>query len=81
MSKEKLSEMSLENLRKRLLLANIIAVIIGSAAITATALYFLLEEKDTDLLIVGAGLGAALSSYQGTVANKIKKEIKSRRDK
>lgn len=81
MAKTNLEELSIESLRKRLLRSNIIAVVIGAAAITATVLYFLQEENKFDLLIVGAGLGVALSSFQGRTANKIKEELISRRDK
>jgi hypothetical protein len=81
MAKENLENLSTESLKKRLLYANLIALVIGIAAITVTLLYFLIKEKNTDLLIVGAGLGVALSSYQRSVANKIKKEIKRREDK
>jgi len=76
----KLEDRSVESLKKRLLLFNLIAVLIGAAAITATVLYFLQEENKYDLLIVGAGLGVALTSFQANTANKIKKELISRRN-
>ena len=75
-----LEELSIESLKKRLLFFNIVAVVIGAAAITATVLYFLPEENKFDLLIVGAGLGVALTSFQARTVNKIKKELISRRD-
>lgn len=78
MVKEKLEEISTDRLKKRLILANIFAVILGITAITITVFYFLGDKNKYDLLIIGAGIGAALSSFQGTVANKIKKEIKRR---
>lgn len=79
MAKEKLSELSQESLKKKLLQANIIAIIIGVAAITATVFYFIQKEDNSELLIIGAGLGAGLSSFQGRTANAIKKELKSRK--
>ena len=80
MKKQKIEDASIEILKKRLLFSNIIAILIGAAAITTTVLYFLLKEKDADLLIVGAGLGVALTSFQARTANKIKSEIKKRED-
>lgn len=80
MAKEKLEEISTDRLNKKLLLANIFAVILGITAITITVFYFLGDKSKYDLLIIGAGLGVALSSFQGTVANKIRKEIKSREE-
>ena len=78
MKKQSLESLSNENLKKRMLLANLLALVIGIAAISVTILYFLQKENDYDLLIVGAGLGVALTSYQARVANGIKKEIKRR---
>jgi fluoride ion exporter CrcB/FEX len=80
MPKEKLNELSLEKLKKKLLYANILASIIGIAAISAIVFYFIERENNYELLIVGIGLGAGLSTYTGSTINKIKKELKSRTD-
>ena len=80
MAKDSLSEQSLESLKKKLLIANVVAAIIGIAAIAAIVFYFIQRENSYELLIIAIGLGVALSTLQTRTANTIKKELKSRKE-
>lgn len=77
---KEIQDLSTDKLKKLLLTYNILAILGGLGAIAALVFYFLNREDNQDLLIVGIAFGVGIS-FVGTIANKIKQEIKKRADK